>query len=82
MDSLDQLLSPTFVDLLTEKSDMDINRIREWIGVNVPYMLQYRIPREGQTAVSHQIFQKREFFAIQEDLNLSAFYDMRIYVHY
>jgi hypothetical protein len=40
MDSLDQLLSPTVIDLLAEKSDMDINRIREWIGINVPNMLQ------------------------------------------
>jgi len=36
---------------------MDINRIREWISINVPNMLQYRIPREGHPAVSHQIFQ-------------------------
>ena len=82
MDSLDQLLSPTFIDLLAEKSDMDINRIREWIDRNVPDMLKYHIPREGHSDVSHQIFQKCEFFAIQQDLNLSACYDMRIHVHY
>jgi hypothetical protein len=82
MDSRDQLLSPTVVNLLAEKPNMDIDRIRKWIIVNVPYMPQDHIPREVHSAVSHQIFQQREFFAIQLDLSLSACYDMRIYVHF
>jgi len=44
MDSLDQLLSPTVIDLLAEQSDMDINRIHEGIGINVPNMLQVSYP--------------------------------------